>query len=119
MAKQPALMHHTIDAVTSALRAKGYEMVVDHPTHLLWVQIEPEQSSKRYIPHPITVRNLPVACEIRTADTHQQLRRATIDGYRPNAARKAANWIDDPSKLYPIAIQDACEQALIGIPPAR
>lgn len=119
MAKQPALMRHTIDAVTNALRAKGYEIVADRPTHLLWVEIEQEQSSKRYIPHPITVRRLPVVCEIRTADTHQQLKRASIDGYRPNAARTAANWIKDPSKLYPIAIQDACEQALMGIPPVH
>jgi hypothetical protein len=120
LTKNPALMRATASNVVSALVAKGYDVTSDGTqganSHVLLARVEPVQTSKRYIPHPVTVRKLPVSCEILTGDTNQQLRRVVVDGYRPHSARTAASWINDPSKLYPIAIQDACEQALDGIP---
>lgn len=117
--KNPALASATAANVTSALVAKGYDVVLPGDTtvsYTLLAKIEPVQVSRRYIPHPVRVRKLPVSCEIRAISTGQQLRRAAIDGYRPHSARTAAPWINDPNKLYSIAIQDACEQVLNGVP---
>ena len=123
LTKQPALMRMTSASVIKALRDKGYNVTdasdSSQVTHTLRVQIEPDIRSKRYIPFPVTVRRLPVACEILTADTGQQLKRAVIDGYRPYGSSKAPDWIDDPSKLYPIAIQAACVMVLTGTTPGQ
>jgi len=113
LAQNPALMRTTEKHVKAALVAKGYEVTSD-ADYVLLAKVEPVQRSKRYIPFPITVRKLPVSCEILARDTKQQLRRAVVDGYRPHSSRTAVSWINDPAKLYPIAIQDACEQVLAG-----
>lgn len=113
--ENPALMRSTLSSVVNNLVAKGYDVAVDGASgHVLLAQVELVQRSKRYIPFPVTVRKLPVSCDILTSDTRQQLRRVVVDGYRPHGTRTAASWINDPSKLYQIAIQEACEQALIG-----
>lgn len=118
--KNPALARATASNVVSALAAKGYDVrsTGDAGTsdHVLLAQIDQVQVTRHHIPHPVSVRKLPVSCEILAGDTKQQLHRVVVDGYRPYGTRTAAAWINDPSKLYRIAIQVACEHALIGTP---